>query len=157
MISDTVIHLDKICVDAGEAAHLPGPVIRGFDGDGWVWIWRRASEYAGEEIMIDTAVRARPDHDPLVMLVTISLHAWSAERPSFSAAYTIASKLSHTWELEKGNAQVWAAKWLHPGLITAKEYQKELLHSLMQGNQGRNELLQELREQGIFHDNLRQR
>lgn len=83
-MNDWFERLDDVVVRAGELAGLPGPVVRGFDGDSWVWLWRNYLD--GQTRVAETLFRARPDSLETGLHTEVSAMAWMVDQRQLSWA-----------------------------------------------------------------------
>src|SRR4051812_44238129 len=71
--------IEGVVVSAAKAAGLPYQPVRGFDGDGWVWIWTERGDSNSK--IAEVRFRASPDIRERSIYVEVSAAAQYRGRP----------------------------------------------------------------------------
>jgi hypothetical protein len=118
MMNESFAHLAKVAVPrvqelaakAGTQTHLPQPVVQGFDGESWVWLWRT---YMQDEPprTAEVRLRARPDEFADGLELEVSASAWLEESPGIA------------W------SRVFASRFLELSQIEADDFPSEFVHA----------------------------
>lgn len=158
-MDETLAQLDSLVEGAAKVAELPERVVRGFDGDSWVWIWRdyydeqtrrwhAADETAAGQRTAETRVSARPDPLSAGTEVRVSAAAWMENRRDISWARTQWSRYVNSSLNQEGLQRL--QRVLTDLLRETRRIARENAKRLDEVADRRQQAVNNLRERGVF-------
>jgi hypothetical protein len=110
-MDDVIKYFNEILPSVAKKVDITGDSIKGFDGDAWIWVWRRYIGEGADRRGAETIFRVQPDTFYERVSTEVVAHAWKEMQRHVSWSMTYGVQV-----LEVKDFRAQAEKWLMPQL-----------------------------------------